>query len=97
MYPLKKLWSHIIYVEPVTYTNEEVADIIQAFLDGKGGPYDWDDFCTHFIPDPELDEIRLRCLGLNHEFPPGEAGGYCGPDGIEVLEGFVKQLRKVLA
>ena len=36
------LMRRIAYVEPVSYTNEEVADIIEAFPNGTGGANDWD-------------------------------------------------------
>ena len=41
-------------------TPEQVADYIENFLDGKGGPWDWDDFISFAINDPYLDQIRLH-------------------------------------
>lgn len=45
----------------VHYTKAEVADIIEAFLDGTRGRWDWDDFTSLRIADPEPEgfaEVR---------------------------------------
>ena len=68
----------------VDLTSEQVAMTIESFLDGLGGPWDWDDFISFRIADPRLDEIRERCNGLSEEFPTTERGHYCGPGGVEV-------------
>lgn len=60
---------------------KEVAGAIQAFLDGTGGRWDWDDFISVPIGDDYLDGIRLRCASLDEEFPPGRTGEYCSEDG----------------
>ena len=78
----------------VHLTREQVATTIEAFLDGSGGPWDWDDFTSFSITDPRLDEIRARCDGLSAEFPATEAGHYCGPGGVEVMRGFIRELRE---
>lgn len=44
----------------VLRTRADVANIIDAFVSGAGTPWDWDDFCSVRIADPELDAIRLR-------------------------------------
>jgi len=45
----------------MVYTPEEVADIIEKFLDGSGGEWDWDDFTSITIKDAYLDGIRCKC------------------------------------
>jgi hypothetical protein len=80
-----------------SYTKEEVANIIEDFLEGKGRDWDWDDFCTFPIADPELDRIRQRCVQLPEEFPPEHPGSYSGPEGLRVLQLYVKQLREANA
>ena len=76
----------------VRRSRAEVADIIERFLDGTGGQWDWDDFCSVRIKDPELDAIRLRCAKLSAEDP--HPHHYCGAVGIDVMRGFVNNLRK---
>jgi hypothetical protein len=81
--------------KPTHYTRGEVADIIEAFIVGTGKPYDWDDFCTFPIDDLELDQIRQRCAGLREEFPPDAVlGGYCGSEGLQLLEAYILYLRR---
>lgn len=72
------------------YTKSEVAEIIEQFLDGTGGPWDWDDFTSIRIADPELEAIRVRCVELHHATISGQ---YCGPDGLAEMRRMVDQLR----
>jgi hypothetical protein len=73
-------------------TRAAVADVIEQFLDGTGGEWDWDDFCSVRIADPELDAIRIRCISFHDEHPSPK--GYCSPEGYEVMRGLVKALRQ---
>ena len=72
----------------------EVADIIEAFLDGTGGDWDWDDFISFPLADPELDSIRIRCDRLSADFPPTAPGHYTNDAGLEVLRKYVTELRR---
>ena len=74
-------------------TRAEVARAIESFVENRGGAWDWDDFTSVHIGDPRLDRIRERCAQLDSEFPPEAPGQYCGPAGMEVLRGFVRELR----
>jgi hypothetical protein len=40
-------------------TPNEIAGIIEHFLDGTGGPWDWDDFISCPIYNDSLDLYRL--------------------------------------
>jgi hypothetical protein len=82
--------------KPHELTKQQVADTIEAFLKAEGRAYDWDDFCTFRIADPELDQIRARCAQLDKEFPPGPlvGYGYCNDQGRKVLEEYVEYLRR---
>ena len=61
-------------------TKQEAAIYIENFLLDRGGEWDWDDFTSFRIADPELDAIRVRCGQLYDE--PNYPGRYCGPDGL---------------
>jgi pyruvate kinase len=74
-------------------TRAEVADIIEAFLSGTDGHWDWDDFCSVRIADPELDAIRVSCVNLHDE--DASPNQYCGERGLAVMRGFVSSLRKI--
>jgi hypothetical protein len=72
------------------YTKAEVADIIERFLDGGGGAWDWDDFLSIRIADPELDGVRQRCIATRDETYRNQ---WCGPAGFAELRRIVAQLR----
>ena len=46
---------------PRKLDKQDVAKAIENFLGNSGEAYDWDDFLTFPIADPELDAIRKRC------------------------------------
>lgn len=41
------------------------ARTIRTFLDGTCGRYDWDDFTSCSLRDPEVDSIRLRASSVD--------------------------------
>ncbi|WP_166213136.1 hypothetical protein [Cognatiluteimonas telluris] len=82
-----------LFAKPVKRTRLEVASTIRDFVEKTGGPFDWDNFaCGGRIEDPELESIRARCASLPEEFPPTRPGEYCGSQGIELMQSFVRQL-----
>jgi len=55
----------------------EVAQLLEAFPEGPGGPWTWDDFSQGIsLEDKSLEEIRMRCAGLSREFPPEKPNEY---------------------
>jgi len=48
----------------------KVAETIRAFLEGTGGDWDWDDFTSCPLRDPQLDSIRKRAGAV--ELPPDQ-------------------------
>ena len=75
-------------------TREEDALIIERFLDGTGGRWDWDNFCSIEIIDPELDHVRILCAGASEMHPPTEKGHYCSGQGLDYLRGIADKLRR---
>jgi hypothetical protein len=74
-------------------TKFEVATIIEQFLDGGGGRWDWDDFCSFAILDPYLDAIRVRCCALQQTHPSNARTRYCNDQGMAILRSLVTELR----
>ncbi|HLY99109.1 MAG TPA: hypothetical protein VKT33_08590 [Candidatus Angelobacter sp.] len=73
----------------------EVAKVLENFLEGSGGPWDWDDFTQGMsLKDPELEAIRRRCAGLGTEFPATSPNHYCGEEGLKVLRSYITSLRE---
>jgi hypothetical protein len=77
----------------VTRTKQEVGDIIERFVDGTGGNWDWDDFCSYRIADPDLDLIRVKCSGLDSTHPPTVKGHFCNENGIQLMREMIQSLR----
>ena len=72
----------------------EVADTLDAFVEGTGGPWDWDGYLSTFFADPYLAHVQQRMTHLSDEFPAERGqGGYCNADGIQVILGYVTELR----
>lgn len=71
----------------------QVAETLERFLSGTGTDHEWDDFISIPLADPELEAISRRCGGLPEEFPPEKPGHYTSERGLEVLRGYVHQLR----
>jgi hypothetical protein len=46
-------------------TAAEVATYLRDFIEGTGGKWDWDDFTSIPIKDPELDRIRREAAELD--------------------------------
>jgi hypothetical protein len=72
----------------------EVADIIERFVNGTGGPVEWDAYTMGMkFEDPFLGLIQDRCRALWIEFPPTEKGQYTSAEGFAALKELVKELR----
>ena len=79
---------------PATRTPEEIATIIDQFLDGTCGKWDWDDLCSIKIEDPDLDQVRVLCSSTCFVYPPTEKGFYCSSQGREYLRELSRKLRE---
>jgi hypothetical protein len=72
---------------------EEAASAIEAFVDGRGEKWDWDDYISVRRGDAYLDSVRLRCAGAPDKYPPKKDGHYCSPDGMLVLRSLAVEIR----
>ena len=77
----------------VDVSKEYVADTIEAMIDGSSQGWDWDDFVSVPIKDPYLDGIRQRCARWPEEYPADRKADYCGPEGVEIMQSYVAELR----
>lgn len=73
------------------YTNAEIADIIETFVDGTIGKYGWDDFTSCPIQNPEQEKIRWECLLIHDNYP--SQGAYCSQEGLKRLLEIANSLR----
>ena len=75
-------------------SRQEVAQILEDFLEGRGSRWAWDDFTLGMsFEDKYLEEIRKRSVRLSKEFPPDKPGEYCNEQGLAVLRSFIQDLR----
>ena len=75
-------------------SNQEVAQILEDFLEGRGSRWAWDDYTLGMsFEDGHLEEIRIRCVGLSREFPPDKPNEYCNEQGLALIRDYIKQLR----
>ena len=73
-------------------TPEEVARIIEGFINGTGKQWDWDGFTSIRLDDPELEAMRQKIVSLPVEFPPSNPKDYCREAGIEKMREMVRDL-----
>jgi hypothetical protein len=75
-------------------TREEVAQLLQGFVDGSGGDWDWDDFALGMtFTDKRLQEIQKRVRELSFEFPPLIKTSFTNEEGIKVIHDLIRELR----
>jgi hypothetical protein len=75
-------------------SNQEVAQILEDFLEGRGKPLAWDGFTQGMsFEDQNQEKIRIRCARLSEEFPPDSSNQYCNEQGVSVIREYIKQLR----
>lgn len=74
-------------------TKQEVAELIEGFLNGTCGEWDWDDFISLKHEDPEIEEISVRCSKIANEFPSLQEKHYCSQEGETALKQLAQSLR----
>ena len=74
-------------------TTQEVANVIEGFVNGTGNQWAWDGFTSIRLDDPELEAIRQKIVSLPVEFPPSNPGDYCSDAGMEKMRQIVQDLR----
>jgi hypothetical protein len=76
------------------YTREDIADLLKRFLSGDVEPYEFDDFISSPIKDPELDEMRKRLARLPDEEPSEDGNRYANDQGEQIILLMIDQLEK---
>jgi hypothetical protein len=72
---------------------EKAAALIEAFVDGRSGRWDWDDFTSTKKNDAFLESVRNRCVAIRGDHPEEEGARYCSEAGLEVLRAIAKDIR----
>jgi hypothetical protein len=72
----------------------ELADVIERFIDGTSGPLEWDIYSLgKTYKDPFLAAAQKRMLSVWVEFPPASKSEYTSPEGLVVLRELAQELR----
>jgi hypothetical protein len=81
--------------KPTDRTASDLARLIDRFVGGTCGPYDWDDFvCGGRLANADLERVRRQCASLPDRHPPDQQGHYCNARGIEELRQMANKLRE---
>jgi hypothetical protein len=75
-------------------TKAEVAKCLEDFLLHRGGRWDWDDFISIPLEDPDLDTVRRRCAALPDRYPTERPHQYRSEEGIAALNTLLAGLRE---
>jgi hypothetical protein len=71
----------------------DAADAIEAFLTNADVFSEWTQFLATQQEDPRLEQLRVNCTNLPKEYPPDSGQEYCGQEGLDLLDSYVRQLR----
>lgn len=74
------------------YSQSDVANILQDFLAGSERSWEWDDFISVQIENPELELVRIECLRIRYEHPAGPLGPWCDEEGMEIIRTLANEL-----
>jgi hypothetical protein len=72
-----------------------IADLIDRFLIGDVGPYEWDDFCSLRGRTPQSEALRTEIAGIGDDF--SHPTHWCSEEGIARLRDIAKRLRSEAA
>lgn len=64
----------IPFERPSRRSPDEVLRYLRDFLNGTGGPWDWDDFISIPIADPRLEDLRERAAALDLPMTDADSG-----------------------
>jgi hypothetical protein len=72
----------------------DAAKVIESFVDGTCGPYDWDDFLNGSKKDAELQKIREECERVEIDYPACSEHEWCNDEGVRALLAIAARLRR---
>ena len=86
---IRAKWRQLVGVQR---SPDEVADLIEGFLDGTGDDRDWDDLTSVPIVDARLNRLRSDLLRIENRYP-GTGDGHISAEGVAELRTIVRLLR----
>jgi|SRR5688500_17542922 len=82
------------FAKPRIRSRTEVAAILQEIVDGTYDEIAWNQFIRYRIQDAALDQIRLRCVALEHEYPAQVSERLLSEAGVDVLRSIITDLER---
>lgn len=70
-----------------------IADLIERFVDGSIGPWEWDDFISLRGRTMEIEKVRQRVAAVRDDYPPEKSSHWCSAEGVLRLRQIAKELR----
>ena len=83
--------QHWLHPDGYEASPQEIRAQLQKIVDGNDR-YALDDLISVPLKDRRLEAIRKRCADLPEEFPPESKEQFCGPKGLDVIRGFIREL-----
>ena len=81
-------------VKILTVTRQEAATLIERFLAGSCGPWDWDEFTSVTQQDAAVERARRKCVEVRDEYPATVSHEYCSSAGRGILRALAAELRE---
>jgi len=75
-------------------TKEEAADLLERFVKGGIGDYEFDDFLIFRHKDPLVFYVASVVSNIDHDYPPDKPGYYCNEAGLQRLLELAALLRE---
>jgi hypothetical protein len=72
----------------------DIADIIERFVDKTDDVYVWDDFISIPTSDPDMELARRECLQIRRDNPSSSSKEWANEAGISLMRGLVERLRR---
>jgi hypothetical protein len=72
----------------------DAAELIESFVNGTCGPYDWDDFLEGSKKNAKLQEIREECERVEIDHPARIEHEWCNDVGAQTLLAIAARLRR---
>lgn len=72
---------------------EELADLIERFVSGEVGDWEWDDFTSIRSDDGLIEQVRQQANAIRDRFPPDDGHSYCSSRGVAELRRLAQDIR----
>lgn len=78
-------------------TKLELAQLLESFIDGTCGRWEWDDFTSIRQKDPEIEKWRQELTLFDEKYPRRVATEFCNSEGSDEMLRIAKLLREEFA